>query len=176
MNSYLRPLGCLSVLLLWSAFVQSQEAITEEYVVHNLSGESQGAVLEAPLGFAFTLTFFPPINGASIAREQVAKGKAGLDEEFYKKLIPIGRALESDALQDFHYEIAVRADTGAAADRASHLSMQVAETIQWFLTTHFAIGAERLSIIRPVAPSPISSSVADSTTSRWRVEVRVVER
>jgi len=177
MNSNLRPLAWLTVFLFWSAFAQSQEEITEEYVVHNLSGNSHGSILEAPLGFAFTLTFFPPSSGAPIARQHVAEGKAGLDEEFYKKLIPIGRALESDALQGFHYEIEVQGDAGAADDRARQLSLQVAETIQWFLITYFAIGAERLSIIRPEAASPRSSSVADSTTtSRWRVEIRVVDR
>jgi hypothetical protein len=177
MNSNLPPLAWLIVLLLWSALAQSQEKITEEYVVRNLDGDSHGSVLEAPLGFAFTLTFFPPSSGAPIARQQGTEGNAWLDAEFYRKLIPIGRALESDALQGFHYEIEVQADAGAADDRARQLSLQMAETIQWFLITYFAIGAERFSIIRPEAASPRSSSVADSTTtSRWRVEIRVVDR
>ncbi|HXH12487.1 MAG TPA: hypothetical protein VNP04_22300 [Alphaproteobacteria bacterium] len=175
MNSKLPPLVWFIVLFLWSAVALSQEEITEEYVVRNLSGESHGSVLEAPLGFAVTLTFNPPSSGAPIARQQVTEGNAWLDEQFYKKLIPIGRALESDALQGFRYEIAVEPEAGAADDRARQLALQVAETIQWFLTTYFAIDAARFSIIRPEAPSPRSSSVADSTTaSRWRVEIRYI--
>lgn len=177
MNSILRILALLIALLLWSSPARSGEEITEDYVVHSLSGESRGFLAERPLGFAFTVAFSPHSGEATTGGKRAPDRKGLLDEEFYKKLIPIGRALESDALNGFRYVIVVQADARAAEDLDGRLSLHVAEAIQRFLTTYFAIAAERLSIERVDAPLPMSSSVAESTgTPRWRVEIRAFGR
>jgi hypothetical protein len=178
MNSTRRPLVWLIAFLLCSALAQAQGNITEEYVVRGLRGENQGPSAEGPLGFAFTVTLLPPSRETPTAAQQATEGKAGLDEEFYKKLIPVGRALESDALRDCRYEIAVQADAQAPEEREQHLALRVAETIHWFLTTYFAIAPERFSISQTDPLSPrIKSSAADAKSPwRWRVEIRVFDR
>jgi hypothetical protein len=177
MISILSILALLVALLPWSSLARSGEGITEEYVVNSLSSESRGFNAENPPGFAFTVALSPHNRAATTGGKRATNGESPLDEESYKKLIPIGRALESDPLEGFRYVIVVQASGRGAEDRDGRLSLQVAEAIQQFLTTYFAIALERLSIERMETPSLPGDSVAESRgPPLGHVEIRAFTR
>jgi hypothetical protein len=172
-------LGTLSAMFISLALYSvapSQEIITEEYVVNILDGERKKAIAAQPPGYAFSLVYSPDSAKAVERGTARADKEGGRNEEFYKKLIPLARALESDVLRGVRFIIIVRPDPSNPEDRDESLSLRVAEEVKYFLTTYFAIASEGLSIkgVEGLAPSTprVQGSAA---TRRWEVEVMRLE-
>jgi hypothetical protein len=166
----------LVVLRVFVAFGAAGQGVTEEEVIDILNGEPRGSISRTLPGFAFSVVF-PPPRGEGTAGE---KGRAGdaqrLEDEFYKKLIPVGRALESEVLEGYSFAIAVRAQYITDDNLEAHLSQEVAEGIKRFLTGYFAILPDRLTIAAGGSATPITRLSAETTrVPRWRVEIRRLE-
>lgn len=167
------------LLLVWlslSLTIHTEEKIGEEYIVKILDGEMKKSLATAPIGVAFSLEFSRLSEGASSSGRQTTKQEREKGEEFYKKLVPVGRALESEALRGWRFAISVHTHARVGGNHDGSVSLAVAEEIKQFLTTSFAIAAERLIVRRAEASLPATDVSAESTTTpRWRVEIARLE-
>jgi hypothetical protein len=176
MKPALSLLAILLALSPWSSIVMSAEKITEEYVVKILDGEDKSVVSVKPPGFAFTVVFPSSTVGSPYAQGGGVDRGTVPHDQFYRRLVPLGRALESEVLQGYRFLVTVNADSHAPTDHIGMASVKVAEEIKRFLTANFAIASERLSIkgTEAAAPGTVHRPPSEGT-QRWRVEVIRVE-
>jgi hypothetical protein len=152
----------------------AQDHITEEHVVSILNGMPPTMVPEHPPGFAVHVTLSPPLAG-DITQERMTRGaKPPEQEALYKSLIPLARALEADVLRSSRYIVRLIPTTSLPIDQASRSGQHLADMVEFFFTTYFAIPRERLRL--QVIPPPILTVVGPAVTTlepqRWRLEVR----
>lgn len=167
---------CLILVLMAGGFplflrAQPGKEVTEEDVVKILDGEHKKVPATQPPALAFGV--FYPLSSPAASSGQYRSAESGRQiEEFYKKLIPLGRALESEALQGFHFTLTVYASPHVPGDQEGALALKVAEEVRHFLTTYFAIAPERLVIQAGKGLFPPTGARAESTgMPGWRMEI-----
>jgi hypothetical protein len=172
MKGVLLSLVLLLVILCRTDFTFCQEKITEEYVVNILDGENRASSAAISPGLAFMVTLPPPDEKAAKSGAGRASATGQRTEELYQRLIPLGRALESNALSRFRFSLVVRGDPGRVESYDESSVQRVAEEIRQFLSAYFAIKTERLQVKGELPLGPPAENIAESKgTQRWRVEV-----
>jgi hypothetical protein len=152
--------------------VWAQDRVTEEDVVSSLNGKPRVAAPGRPLGVALHVTFSPQTAADAEGNRALSGGPLQADEALYKTLIPLARALEAEVFRSARFVIRVVPNSPLPVEHANRFGQQLADRVEHFLTTYFALPRERLSLQvalphsmaeEPGAPSP--------SLQRWRLEV-----
>jgi hypothetical protein len=160
------------ILLVLASHATPQTVITEEYAAQSLNGNKKVSPAKKPPGFAFIVPYTLSNSADQSPGQQSARGTIGVHEEFFKKLIPLGRALENKTLVDFRFILTVSPASPLSEDQDEQGARYVAERIRHLLITYFAIHPGRLTINFVTAAS--QSSVRHGETvgpQKWLVEV-----
>jgi hypothetical protein len=158
---------CLAVALGWA-----QDRITEEDVVSALNGKPRSAAPGQPLGVALHVTVLPQTAAEGEGNAAMSDGIRQADEALYKTLIPLARAIEAEVLRGARFVIKLRPDNALPVEAAHLLGHQLAEKVEHFLSTSFAIPRERLSLQIAVPDSPAEGPGAPlHGPQRWRLAV-----
>jgi hypothetical protein len=162
----------LVILLLLSSHATPQTAITEEYAVQILDGNKRASTAMKPPGFTFIVPFALSNHADQNTSQRSARGTIGAHENFFKKLIPLGRALESETLVDFRFTLTVHPASPPSEDQNDQGAQYVAERIRHFLVTYFAIHPGRLTINFGTGASQTPMQREEPVgPQKWRVEV-----
>jgi hypothetical protein len=160
------------ILLVLDSHATPQTVITEEYAVQSLSGSKKASPAKKPPGFAFIVPYTLSNSADQSPGKQSAPSTIGVHEEFFKKLIPLGRALESETLVDFRFILTVSPASPLPEDQDAQGARYVAERIRHLLNTYFAIHPGRLTINFATAASQPPMRHGETVgPQKWLVEV-----
>jgi hypothetical protein len=172
----MRLYHCVTALIclldLVAAIVWAQSRLSEEDVVSALQGKPPAVAPGQLVGMALHVTF-PPQTSASVEGAWAPSGGSSrADEAFYKTLIPLARALEAEVVRGSRFVVRVRPSLQLPFELADRLGRQLADTVEHFLITHFAIPRERLSWQMSLPNSTAAGlGVPPLGPQRWRLEV-----
>jgi hypothetical protein len=152
--------------------VWAQDRITEEEVVSALNGKPHMAAPGQPLGVALHVTFSPQTAAEAKGNAGMSDGILQAGEALYKTLIPLARAMEAEVIRGSRFVMRVAPTSSLPIEDANTLGQQLADRLEHFLTTYFAIPHERLSL--QVAPRDATAEGPGAPLhgpQRWRIAV-----
>lgn len=158
---------CLAVAMGWA-----QDRITEEDIVSAMNGKPRVATPGQPLGVALHVTVWLQTAAEGEGNAAMSDGIRQADEALYNTIIPLARAMEADVINGSRFVIRVRPDTALAVEATNMLGQQLADRLEHFLTTYFAIPHERLRL--QVAPPDATAEGPGAPLDgpqRWRLAV-----
>jgi hypothetical protein len=162
----------ICLLDLVAAIVWAQTRLSEEDVVSALQGKPPAVAPGQPVGIALHVTFPPQTSTSVEGTWALSGGNSRADEAFYKTLIPLARALEAEVLRGSRFVVKVRPSLQLPLEHANRLGRQLADTVEHFLTTYFAIPRERLSWQISLPNSTAAElGVPPLRPQHWRLEV-----
>lgn len=160
------------VLYLAAATGWAQDRITEDDVVRTMNGKPHTAAPGQPLGIALHVTFSPQTDVAAKGNLALSGSSPQTDETLYKSLIPLARVLEAEVFSEARFVMRVVPNSPLPVEHANRFGQQLADRIEHFLTTYFAISRERLSLeVPPAHSTPEGRGVPAQGPQRWRLEV-----
>jgi hypothetical protein len=149
-----------------------QTVITEEYAVQSLNGNKKASAAKRAPGFAFIVPYTLSNSADQSPGQRSARGAIGVHEEFFKKLVPLGRALENETLIDFRFILTVAPASPLSDGQDEQGARDVAERIRHLLITYFAIHPGRLTINFVTAASQTLMRHGETVgPQKWLVEV-----
>jgi hypothetical protein len=136
-----------------------------------MNGKPQAAPGQ-PLGIALHVTFSPRTDDDARGNLPLSGSRPQTDEALYKSLIPLGRALEAKAFSETRFVIRMVPNSPLPVEYANRFGQQLADKVEHFLTTYFAISRERLSREVSLTQSTAEGlGVPAQGLQRWRLEV-----
>jgi hypothetical protein len=171
MTHHLRITILIGVLGL-AAMIWAQDRITEEDVVSVLDGKPRTAAPGHPLGVALHVTFSPQTAAGAKGKRPLSGGNPQVNESLYKTLIPLAWVLEAEMVRGSRFVVRVGPTFPLPVEDANVLGWHLANTVEHFLTTYFAIPRERLSLqVAPIHSRAEEPSASPQRPQRWRLEV-----
>lgn len=172
MRFHYRATMLLCVLCLAAAKGWSQDHITEDDIVRTMNGKPYAAALGQPLGIVLHVTFLPQVEDAAHGNLFLSGSSPHTDETLYKSLIPLARTLEAAVFSETRFVIRVMPSAPVPVEHADRFGQQLADKVEHFLTTYFAISRQRLSLEVHLTPSTTEGrQVPGQGPQRWRLEV-----
>jgi hypothetical protein len=162
----------LSVLCLAVAMVWAQDRITGEDIVSAMNGKPRVATPSQPLGVALHVTVSPQTAAEGEGNAAMSDGIRHADEALYKTLIPLARVIEAEVIRGARFVIRIRPDNTLLIEAAHLLGQQLADKVEYFLSTYFTIPRERLSL-QVTLPDPLAEEPGAPLhgPQRWRLAV-----
>jgi hypothetical protein len=165
-------LTVLTGTLCLATMVWAQDRFTEEDVINTLNGKPRMAAPGYAVGVALHVTFSPQAAADTPAKRAMTGGNPQADETLYKALIPLARALEAEMVRGSRYIVRLVPDSSLPTEYANRLGQQLADTIEDFFTTYFAVPRGRLSLQTALPSSTaVGPGAPPQGPQRWRLEV-----
>ena len=162
----------MCVLYLTAAMGWAQDRITEDDVVRTMNGKPHVAAPGQALGISLHVTFSPQTDVAAKGNLALSGSSPQTDETLYKSLIPLARALEAEVFSEARFVMRVVPNSPLPVEHANRFGQQLADKIEHFLTTYFAISRERLSIeVRLAHSTSEGRGMPALGPQRWRIEI-----
>jgi hypothetical protein len=137
-----------------------------------VNGKPRTAAPGHPLGVALHVTFSPQTASGAKGNHALSGDNPQANEAVYKTLIPLARVLEAEVVRGSRFVMRVGPNFPLPVKDANGLGQHLANTIEHFLTTYFAIPREQLSLqVAPTHSTAEGPGAPPQGAQRWRLEV-----
>ena len=172
MRFHHRIIALMCVFYLAPATGWAQDRITEDDVVRTLNGKPCVATPGQQLGIALHVTFSPQTDVVAKRALALSGSSPQTDEALYKSLIPLAQSLKAAVFSGARFVMRVVPTSPLPVEQASRFGQQLADKIEHFLTTDFAISRKQLSLEVPLIHSTAEErGMSAQGPQRWRLEV-----